>query len=109
MIIHFFKDSIKTYIEVYLSGVNEHFMFKLNLVDEYDLSCRLINYFRYVIRLISAYLIVSITIQRVHIIYSPFSNRFKMQNSLIFLVLLLINLIESLRLGKFTLQEPNLF
>jgi len=87
LVIHFFKDSIKTYIEVYLPTTtsksdNEHdFIFKLNLTDEYDLSCRLINYFRYVIRLISAYLIVSITIQRVHIIYSPFSNSFKSTKS----------------------------
>jgi hypothetical protein len=88
-------------------------MFKLNLVDEYDLSCRLINYFRYVIRLISAYLIVSITIQRVHIIYSPFSNRFKSTKSAwiivfaIVLISLLINLWVPFNLELRKHQENN--
>ena len=58
LIVHFFKDSIKTLIEVYEAenGKNSSFLNAINLVDRYNASCLLINYLRYVLRLNSAYI-----------------------------------------------------
>lgn len=87
LIVHFFKESITMYTDNYL-----------NIIDKYDFACRLINYLRYVLRLISAYIIVSITIQRLSLVYSPFSSRLKTKKSawlavfVIVLISLLINL-----------------
>lgn len=108
LLVHFLKEPLKNYSEIYLTTHNQHqqnqyinmdnSLTLLNLVDRFDLGCRLINYLRYVLRLISSYIIVSITFQRLSLVYKPLSNRFKSKKSAwlnvicIVLVSLLINI-----------------
>ena len=103
LLMHFFEDTIRTYIDVYLNGetnsldpiclsIKNQDLFlhststpstspldnktsllrAFNITDRFVLMCRLVNYFRYFLRFISAYIIVAFTIQRTIAIYSPF-------------------------------------
>ena len=89
LLIHFFEDTLRTYIDVYINiesdidpicytshlnhtNNSENLLRTLNITDQFDFSCRIVNYFRYFLRFISAYIIVSFTIQRAIAIYSPF-------------------------------------
>lgn len=71
----------------------------LNITDRFDFSCRLVNYLRYFLRFISAYIIIAFTIQRTFAIYSPFfqskfeSNR---QAWLIVIILVIVGFILNL-------------
>ena len=53
----------------------------LNITDGFILTCYLITFMRYFLRLTSAYIIVAFTIQRLILIYSPLSNKFKSKKS----------------------------
>lgn len=70
----------------------------LNITDRFDVACRLVNFTRYVLRFISAFIIVAFTIQRLSIIISPECKTFKSKKSAwatvfsICLVSLVINL-----------------
>jgi hypothetical protein len=49
----------------------------INIADKFVTKCRLVNYFRYFLRFISAYIITVFTIQRTISIYNPiFQNKF---------------------------------
>lgn len=84
LIIHFFEETI-----IVIKDINDNdnnftvnYLIKhLNLIDKNELSCQLINYFRYVLRFISAYIIVSFTIQRLCIVYMPIQNRLSQKKS----------------------------
>lgn len=97
LIIHFFEDVIRTFIHLNEESLSP-LIDKLNLIDRYNLSCQLINYLRYVFRFISAYIIVAFSVQRLIIINSPFTNKFKSTRSawitvfLTTLISILINL-----------------
>lgn len=80
LITHFFEDTIRTYINLN-EEVSSPFLESLNITDRFNLSCQLINYFRCVLRFISAYIIVAFSIQRLYIIQRPFSNKFKSTKS----------------------------
>ena len=98
LLMHFFEDTLRTYIDVFLNGENDidpacyssdpiqatssstptnntrasdSILRTFNITDRFLLSCRLVNYFRYFLRFISAYIIVAFTIQRAIAIYSP--------------------------------------
>lgn len=43
-----------------------------NITDHFDFSCGFVNYLRYFLRFVSAYVIVAFTLQRTLAIYSPF-------------------------------------
>ena len=62
------------------------------------MSCRVINYLRYILRFISAYIIVAFTIQRVIIVRSPLTQKFKSTKSAwkTVLVITLISIIINL-------------
>jgi hypothetical protein len=78
LIIHFFEDTIRTINDTYSNiQIIEYF----NFVDKYDLICRLTNYLRNTLRLISAYVIVAFTIQRLLIVYKPLTGKFKTKKS----------------------------
>lgn len=80
LVIHFYEDSLEVLKHSYLSLENKDLnslVKLLYLIDQNELACRLVNYFRYVLRFISAYIIVVFTIQRLLIVYSPVKNRFK--------------------------------
>lgn len=57
------------------------FILSINLIDRHTLTCQFINYLRCVLRSISAYTISTFTIQRLFIVYSPLSDRFKSTRS----------------------------
>lgn len=65
LIIHFFEDTI--------INMNRTF----SIINENEFFCKLTQYFRYVLRFTSAFIIVAFTIQRLLVIYSPVKNRFK--------------------------------
>jgi hypothetical protein len=92
LLTHFFEDTLRTYIDVYLNAesdidsacqtngqilaTNTDSLLRLfNITDRFLYSCRIVNYFRYFLRFISAYIIVSFTIHRTIVIYSPFIKR----------------------------------
>lgn len=90
LILHFFEDSLRTLIDIYSSDDHSNktsssyslyrllnYLKILNITDNHDISCRLINYLRYILRFISAYIIVAFTVQRAVHVYSPLSHRFK--------------------------------
>jgi hypothetical protein len=94
LIVHPFKDTIRSFI------IDEHFQNftqMLNLIDRFEMTCRLINYLRNVLRFTSAYIVVAFTLQRLFIVYSPMSNKFKSKKSawktvvLIYIISLLSN------------------
>lgn len=43
-----------------------------NITDHFDFACGLVNYLRYFLRFVSAYVIIAFTLQRTLAIYSPF-------------------------------------
>ncbi len=101
LITHFFEDTLKTYRLIY--EVHSTFYDTINIVDKYDIACRLVNYFRlgsfqfkiyhililicllykprYVLRFVSSYTIVAFSIQRWSLVYRPFSRKFKTKKS----------------------------
>lgn len=78
LVIHFFEDTVRTLIHL-----NEDYaLFNvLNLIDKNNTTCRLINYFRYVLRFISAYIIVAFSLQRSLVVCAPLSSKFKSTKS----------------------------
>jgi hypothetical protein len=72
LIVHFFEDTIASLKKYDLS-----IHYYLNVIEINRESCMLINYFRYVLRSISSYVILAFTIQRFKVVYSPLSSKFK--------------------------------
>jgi len=59
-----------------------HFLIQFSsLIDTFEMTCRLINYLNNVLRFTSAYILVAFTLQRLFIVYSPLSNKFKSKKS----------------------------
>jgi hypothetical protein len=113
LIIHLFKDTIRTYNDIYLSETEKKtksFIQYLNLIDQYELTCRLMNYLRNVLRFTSAYIVIAFTLQRLVIVYSPFSNKFKSKKSAwktVTIIIIISILINSWILFIFELQKGN--
>ena len=103
LLTHFFEDTLRTYIDMYfnqniqvhdmcrnhtdvlknnlsaiyvtyLSPQAQSFIRLLNITDKFNIFCILINYFRYFLRFISAYIIVAFTVHNTLSIYSPCLN-----------------------------------
>jgi hypothetical protein len=88
-----------------------HFLIQFSsLIDRFEMTCRLINYLNNVLRFTSAYILVAFTLQRLFIVYSPLSNKFKSKKSawktvaLIYIISLLSN---SWILFIFELEKDN--
>jgi hypothetical protein len=47
----------------------------INHLNSNDFICKLISYLRYVIRLISSFLIMAFTLQRLFVVYNPLKNK----------------------------------
>lgn len=113
LIVHLFEDTIRTYIDVYIDETNAHkllnrFIFSLDITDKYDITCRLMNYFRFVLRFTSSYILVVYSLQRLYIVYSPFSDKFKSKNSAwftCFVILIISAVINMWALVLFELQR----
>lgn len=114
LLMHFFEDTLRTYIDVYLTDQtksigtecinytklyltnkteNDSILRLLNITDRFEASCRLVNYLRYFLRFISAYIIIAFTIQRAIAIYFPFSESKFESNKNAWLIVSLIVLI----------------
>lgn len=114
LLVHFFQDTLRTFDQVYrldypiLSKISQ----LINLTDKFDVSCRLINYLRYVLCFISVYIILAYTIQRLSIVRSPITNHVKSKRSAyrtIFMIVFISLLINSWPLYLFELnasQDP---
>ncbi|RNA01216.1 G-coupled receptor -like protein [Brachionus plicatilis] len=93
LLTHFYEDTLRTFIDVYLNDqtrsfdkeclqhkklhltnitIKHSFLRLINITDRFDVSCRMVNYLRYFLRFVSAYLILVFTIQRTIAIYWPF-------------------------------------
>ena len=94
LLTHFFEDTLRTYIDFYIrknrgiipiqcysnkielnivTTISEDNIFLiLNITDKFVLTCKIVNYFRYLLRFISAYIITIFTIQRAIAVYFPF-------------------------------------
>ncbi len=91
LITHFFEDTIRTLIDLdFGNELFKSFLNILNIVDTNFIACTAINYLRYVLRFISAYIIEIFTIQRVLIIYFPLSKQYKSKRSAFFLILTIL-------------------
>lgn len=81
LVIHFFEDTMRSYADFYMDE-NVSVLFRLlNIIDHFEISCRLINYLRYSIRFISTYIVVIFCLQRLFLFYKPFSTNFKSKKS----------------------------
>ncbi len=85
LLIHFGEDTIRTYIDVnFIESYNSnffHFILTINLTGKYNVVCITIQYLRYVLRFISAYIICCFTFQRLTIVYCPLTINFKSKKS----------------------------
>ncbi len=84
LLIHFLEDTIRTYESIVDSILDDNFnsfIKSLNIVNSNDFMCKLISYLRYVIRLISSFLIMAFTLQRLFVVYNPLRNKFKSKKS----------------------------
>lgn len=94
LILHLFEDTVRTYNDIYTQNDNEtsliHELIKIiNITDRFEAACCLINYFRNILRLISAFIIVAFTLQRLLLVFKPFSNNFKSKKSAWYTVFLI--------------------
>ena len=86
LIVHIFEDLLRQYEEIY-QEFNEfdvstnQMMNALNITDRFELACILINFLRYFLRFVSAYIIVAFTIQRLILIFMPLNNKLKTKRS----------------------------
>ena len=87
LVIHFFEDTLKNIDLLFDSQEFRNFIWLVNIIDKYELLCRLIHYLRFVLRFISAYIIVTFTLQRLSIVSSPLNNKIKTKQSAWFTVL----------------------
>lgn len=87
LIIHFFENTVKNYEQMYLPGEEneetslDRFVKLINIADQFEFTCRFFSYWRYVLRFISAYIIVAFTIQRLIIVDTPLCSKFKTKKS----------------------------
>ena len=86
LLIHFFEDTLRTYRDIYIDKENSNttlnsFVIAINLIDKSDLTCRIVNYLRYVLRFISSYILVAFTLQRLLIIFNPMTSVFRHKKS----------------------------
>jgi hypothetical protein len=80
LITHFFEDTIKTYNDLFNEYPSK--LIKIfNILDKSNLACWLINYIRHISCLISANILVVLTVQRLITVLKPFSVRLKTKKS----------------------------
>lgn len=112
LLMHFFEDTLRTYIDVYLNDqtrsvgvecishrkmyltnktVNDSILRVINITDRFEITCRLVNYLRYFLRFISAYIIVAFSIQRAIAIYVPFfESKFESKKNAWFVISMIV-------------------
>jgi len=82
LVVHFFEDTIRNIKSNFdLEQEIIEFINKIDIIVQNDLACKLVNYLRYSFRMISAYLIIALTIQRLFIVYKPLNEKNKRKSS----------------------------
>lgn len=79
LLVHFFEDTLKTSRDVNFNS--NDIISMINIVEKFDVACRIFNYLRYTLRFISSYIIVAFTLQRLFLIFAPLSHKFKTKRS----------------------------
>jgi hypothetical protein len=97
LIVHFFEDTIRNYKKYYILPTTF-----FDIVDTNREVCILTNYFRYVLRSISSYIILAFTLQRYSVVYSPLSSKFKSKKYAWYTCLIITT-------GSFTVNSWSLF
>lgn len=80
LIVHLLEDTLRTYRDVYSLKDNKFLNF-LDFIDKSQIMCQSTNYFRNLLRFISAYIVLTFTIQRLFIIFNPLTEKFKEKKS----------------------------
>lgn len=80
LIVHLLEDTLRTYRDVYSLKENKFLNF-LDFIDKSQIMCQSTNYFRNLLRFISAYIVLTFTIQRLFIIFNPLTEKFKEKKS----------------------------
>lgn len=78
LIVHFIEDTFRNIKEIYILTDSTLIDF-LQIIDHSNFTCITISYLKYILRFISAYLIVAITIQRLIIVYMPLTTKYKLK------------------------------
>jgi hypothetical protein len=82
LVVHFFQDTIRNIKSNFdLEQTIIEFINKIDIIVHHDLACKLIIYLRYSFRMISAYLIIALTIQRLFLVYKPLNEKNKRKSS----------------------------
>jgi len=96
LIIHFFEDTIRSIkLNYTFSASFNLFINRINIVDNSSIICWISNYLRYTLRLISTFLIITITLQRLYVVYNPLQHKYKSKKSawLFTFIIILISLV----------------
>jgi len=89
LITYLIEDTLKYYEH----KINPNSSTFVEYLLRFDLTCRLIHYLKYVLRLISAYIVVAFTLQRLIIVMTPLkSQKFKSKKLAIRIILILISI-----------------
>ena len=108
LVVHFFEDiihNLKSYFDLEQEKIQ--FINKIDFISQNDLACKFANYLRYSLRMISAYLIIALTIQRLIIVYKPLNEMNKRKSSAWKSVILVIFMSFFLNLWTFLLFKLN--
>ena len=82
LVVHFYEDTIrnlKSNFEFQQEIIE--FINKIDIIVQNDLTCKFVNYLRYSFRMISSYLIISLTIQRLLVVYKPLNEKNKRKST----------------------------
>jgi len=82
LVVHFYEDTIRN-LKSDFDFKQEiiQFINKFDIIVQNDLTCKFVNYLRYSFRMISSYLIISLTIQRLIIVYKPLNEKNKRKST----------------------------
>lgn len=90
LLAHFFEDTVRTFDELYLdhdytnltrTTKFDKLFHMLDITNRIEFVCRLVNFLRYTLRFMSAYIVVIFTLQRLFLVYKPLSMSFKSNQS----------------------------
>ena len=121
LIIHLFEDTFRTYTEMYIheekaTDFKGKFLLDtivnfVNITDKSNVTCMLINYLRYVLRFISAYILVIFTMVRLSVVEAPLKNHHskKLAWTAVLIILLIALFINIWVLIAFEIQQESHF
>jgi hypothetical protein len=82
LFVHFYEDTVRNLKSNFdFKPEIIQFINKIDIIVQNDLTCKFVNYLRYSFRMISVYLIISLTIQRLLIVYKPLNEKNKRKST----------------------------